>query len=79
MKVNVKLYGTLPQRFKDYDSEKGIVIEMPEGACVAELRSFLGITDADSSLVAMDSLIVKPEHKLSEGVRIRFFQRVFGG
>ncbi len=79
MRVNVKLYGTLPQRFKDYDSEKGMVIEMPQGACVADLRSFLGITDAESSLVAMDSLIVKPEHKLSEGVRVRFFQRVFGG
>ena len=79
MQVNVKLYGTLPQRFKDYDSEKGMVIEMPEGACVADVRSLLGITDTESSLVAMDSLIVKPDHKLSEGARVRFFQRVFGG
>jgi len=79
MQVKVKLYGTLPQRFKNYDSEKGMMIEMPEDACVADLRSFLEITDADSSLVAMDSLIVKPEHKLSDGVQVRFFERVFGG
>ncbi len=79
MQVKVKLFGTLPQRFEDYDSEKGMVIAMPEGACVADLRSFLGITDADSSIVALDGLVVKPEHKLAEGVRVRFFQRVFGG
>ena len=34
MKVRVKLFGTLPQRYPDYNPEHGLEVEIPIGAKV---------------------------------------------
>lgn len=79
MKVRVKLFGTLPQRYPDYDSSKGLEVELPAGAKVKDLLAHLEISDSDGGLVAIDNLVVQQDHELKDGVSVRIFQRAFGG
>ena len=79
MKVKVKLFGTLPQRYSDYDSTKGLEVEIPDGAQVKDLLACLEISASDGGLVAIDNLMVQHDHELKEGVAVRIFQRAFGG
>ena len=79
MKVRVKLFGTLPQRFRDYDSIQGLEVEIPDGAQVQDLLAHLEISASDGGLVAIDNLVVQHDHELKDGVAVRIFQRAFGG
>lgn len=79
MKIRVKLFGTLPQRYPDYDSSQGLEVEIPEGARVKDLLARLEISASDGGLVAIDNLVVQHDHELEAGVSVRIFQRAFGG
>ena len=79
MKIEVKLFGTLPQRYPDYDSTQGLEVELPDGAKVKDLLVHLEISDSDGGLVAIDNLVVQHDHELKDGVSVRIFQRAFGG
>ena len=79
MKIRVKLFGTLPQRYPDYDSKQGLEVEIPEGARVKDLLARLEISASDGGLVAIDNLVVQHDHELEAGVSVRIFQRAFGG
>lgn len=79
MKVRVKLFGTLPQRYPGYDSSQGLVVEVPDGAKVKNLLTRLGIYASDGGLVAVDNLVVQKDDVLKEGVSVRIFQSAFGG
>ena len=79
MKIRVKLFGTLPQRYPDYDSSQGLEVEIPEGARVKDLLARLEISASDGGLVAIDNLVVQHDHELETGVSVRIFQRAFGG
>ena len=79
MKVRVKLFGTLPQRYPGYDSSQGLEVEVPDGARVKDLLARLAIHASDGALVAVDNLVVQHDDTLKEGVSVRIFQSVFGG
>lgn len=79
MKIRVKLFGILPQRYPDYDSSRGLEVEIPEGARVKDLLARLEISASDGGLVAIDNLVVQHDHELETGVSVRIFQRAFGG
>ena len=79
MKVRVKLFGTLPQRYPDYDSSQGLEVEIFDGATVKDLLARLEISASDGGLVAIDNLVVRHDHELKDGVSVRIFQRAFGG
>lgn len=79
MKVRVKLFGTLPQRYPDYDSSRGLEVEIPDGAEVKDLLAHLEISASDGGLVAIDNLVVQHDYKLKDGLAVRIFQRAFGG
>ena len=79
MKIRVKLFGILPQRYPDYDSSQGLEVEIPEGASVKDLLARLEISASDGGLVAIDNLVVQHDHELEAGVSVRIFQRAFGG
>jgi sulfur carrier protein ThiS len=79
MKIRVKLFGILPQRYPDYDSSQGLEVEIPEGARVKDLLARLEISASDGGLVAIDNLVVQHDHELEAGVSVRIFQRAFGG
>ena len=79
MKIRVKLFGTLPQRYPDYDSTQGLEVEIPDGARVKDLLAHLELSASDGGLVAIDNLVVRHDHELEAGVSVRIFQRAFGG
>ena len=79
MKIRVKLFGTLPQRYPDYDSARGLELEIPDGAKVKDLLARLEISAADGGLVAIDNRVVRHDDELKEDSSVRIFQRAFGG
>ncbi len=79
MNVWVKLFGTLPQRYPEYDPEDGLEVEIPDGAKIKDLLAYLELSSSDGGVVAIDNLVVNVEEKLKEGVCVRIFQRAFGG
>ena len=79
MKIRVKLFGTLPQRYPDYDSSQGLEVEIPDGARVKDLLAHLELSASDGGLIAIDNLVVQHDHELETGVSVRIFQRAFGG
>ena len=79
MNVRVKLFGTLPQRYPDYDPEDGLEVEIPDGARVKDLLAYLELFSSDGGVAAIDNVVVNAEDKLKEGVCVRIFQSAFGG
>jgi sulfur carrier protein ThiS len=79
IKVNVKLYGTLPQRFSGYDIHKGLVVELDERARIMDMTNRLNITPADGGVVVMDGRVVRGDDVLTDGACVQIFQQVHGG
>ena len=79
MKIRVKLFGTLPQRYPGYDPEDGLEVEIPDGAKVKDLLAYLEISSSDGGVAAIDNVVLNVEEKLKEGVCVRIFQGAFGG
>lgn len=67
MKVKVKLFGTLIQSFPGYDLQRGLEVDLPEGARVSGLLALLGLSERNKPVVAMDNLIRSPKDEFSEG------------
>ena len=79
MRLRVKLFGTLPQRYPGYDSSQGLEVEIPDGAKVKDLLARLEIYASDGGLVAVDNLVLQKDDVLQEGVSVRIFQSALGG
>ena len=79
MKIWVKLFGTLPQRYPEYDPEDGLEVEIPDGARVKDLLAYLEISSSDGGVATINNVVVNIEEKLKEGVCVRIFQSAFGG
>jgi len=79
MRVRVKLFGTLPQRYPGYDSSQGLEVEIPDGAKVKDLLARLEIYASDGGLVAVDNLVLQQDDALQEGVSVHIFQSALGG
>jgi sulfur carrier protein ThiS len=79
MKVRVKLFGILGQRFTGYHHEQGMDVEIPDGARVRDLLSHLDISPSLGNIVSVDAQLMKPNDKLQNGALINIFQPVFGG
>jgi sulfur carrier protein ThiS len=79
MKVWVKLFGTLSQRYPEYDPADGLEVEIPDGARVKDLLAHLELSASDGGVVAIDNVVVNVEDRLKEGVRVRIIQGAFGG
>ena len=79
MKIRVKLFGTLPQRYPGYNPSQGIEVAIPDGAKVKDLLARLEIFASDGGLVAVNNLVAQPNDPLKDGVSVRIFQSAFGG
>jgi sulfur carrier protein ThiS len=79
MKVTVKLFGTLSDLFPDYDFEKGLGLDLPEGSKVADLLTYLSFSDDQGVTVLMDSRFLSKEERLSHGSQVLIFQALNGG
>jgi sulfur carrier protein ThiS len=79
MKVKVKLYGTLGQRFPDYQHSQGIEVEIPDGATVKDLLTLLGISESQRAVVIVEGRIQEAEGKIRRGVPVYVLQAIHGG
>ena len=79
MKVRVKLFGILGQRFPGYHHEQGIEVEIPDGARVRELLAHLEISNSQSGVVSMEGRILGEDDKLKDETVVQIFQAVHGG
>jgi sulfur-carrier protein len=79
MKLKVRLFGTLGQRFSGYDPQKGLDVEIPDGARVKDLLAHLGIPETKGEVVAADGKILHLEDPLNEGMSLQLLQAVYGG
>ena len=79
MKVSVKLYGTLPKRFSEYNAASGMVVELADGATLNDLFAHLKFTESDGCFATVEGQLSQARDSLSEGVSVSIFQRVFGG
>lgn len=79
MKVCVKLFGTLPNRFSEYDSDLGIEIELADGARLKDLLVCLKLAESDGGFATVGGRVLKSDDTLYDGITVYIFQRVFGG
>ena len=79
MTVTVKLYGMFKKNRPDYPSDRGLDIEIPEGARVSDLLSLLGITDSRNAAAIMDGRVLAGEEFLLNGATVNVLQIMSGG
>jgi len=79
MKIRVRLFGTLPRQYPDYDPSQGFEVEIPDGAKVKDLLARLEIFASDGGMVTVDNLVALDDDALKDGVSVRIFQTAFGG
>ena len=79
MKVKVKLYGTLSQRFPDYQPSQGIEVEIPDGATAKDLVTHLGIPESQGAAVVVEGRILKADDEIRRGVPVIILQAIGGG
>jgi len=79
MNITVKLFGTLGDLFPDYDFEKGLETNLPDGSGVADLLAYLGISDDQGGTVLMDNRFLTGDERLTPGSQVLIFQALHGG
>jgi len=79
MKVKVKLYGTLSQRFPGYQHSQGIEVEIPDGAMVKDLLALLEISESQGAVVIMEGRVLKADDKMQCGAPVNVLQSIQGG
>ena len=79
MRVKVKLFGTLGQGFPEYDSLKGLDMNIPDDARVKDILAHLDIPKTRNYFVTMDKTVAKPADRLINNATIQIFQALAGG
>ena len=79
MELRVKLYGSLSQRFPNYQHSQGIEVEIPDGATVKDLLALLEISESQGAVVALEGRILKVDDTIRGGVPVNIFQPLSGG
>ena len=79
MRVRVKLFGLLGRGFPDYDHEKGMVVQLPDGATVKDLLLRLEISKKEDPVVTVKGLVQRTERTLKHRDLVYIFQSVAGG
>ncbi|MGD9034160.1 MAG: MoaD/ThiS family protein [Desulfobacteraceae bacterium] len=75
----MKLFGLLGRGFPDYDHEKGMVVQLPEGATVKDLLVRLEISKNEDAVVTVKGLVQRTERTLKHRDLVYIFQSVAGG
>lgn len=79
MNVIVKLFGTLGRNLSGYNHERGMDVQIRDGAMVRDILAHLEIQGVKGLIVAAEGRLLKPEDELESGGSIQIFQSVFGG
>lgn len=76
--VKVKLYGTLPRKFGQYDPANGLTVFLAAGSQVADLINRLGLLD-EVIVPVMDGKVVDSVKTLTDGSSVSLLQPAHGG
>ena len=79
MKVKVRLFGTLGNKFPDHDPLSGFKVEIPKDASVNDLIDQLDIPKPKIGLVSVQGRLAKSDKTLKQGDYIRIYRPIFGG
>jgi sulfur carrier protein ThiS len=79
MKVRVKLFGTLGQRYPGYQQAQGLEVEIPDGATAKDLLAHLEIPESRGVAIAVEGRILKAEDRIRSGAPVHVLQVVSGG
>ncbi len=79
MKVQVRLYGTLSQRFPNYQLSQGIEVEIPDGATAKDLLALLEIPESQRAVVVVEGRVLKADDELPGRVPVSVLQAIGGG
>jgi sulfur carrier protein ThiS len=79
MKLKVKLYGALGQRFPNYQPSQGIEVEIPEGATAQDLLTLLEISESQRAVVIVEGRILKADDEIRRGAPVNVLQAMGGG
>ena len=79
MKLKVRLYGTLSQRFPGYQHSQGIEVDIPDGATVKDLLALLEISEDRGAVVIAEGRILKTDDKMWREVPVTVLQAIYGG
>jgi molybdopterin synthase sulfur carrier subunit len=79
MNVQVKLFGTLGQRFPGYQPSQGIEVEIPDGTTVKGLLALLEISESQRAVVIVEGRILKADDEIRRGVPVSVLQAIHGG
>lgn len=79
MKVSVKLFSVLRDCVPDYDPQKGVEADLPDGSTVIDLLGHLGIPMSKVPVVACNGRVLQPSDTIQEDSTLHIFQPVAGG
>ena len=79
MKVLIKLFSVLRDYVPDYNPQKGVETELPDGSTVADLLSHLGIPMSKVPVVACNGRVLQAADTIHEDSTLQIFQPVAGG
>ena len=79
MKLKVKLFGTLGQRFPNYQPSQGIEVGIPDGATAQDLLALLEIPESQRAVVIVEGRILKVDDEIPGGVPVNIVQAIGGG
>jgi sulfur carrier protein ThiS len=79
MKVRVKLYGTLSQRFPGYQLSQGIEVEIPDGGTARDLLALLEIPESQGAVIVAEGRVLKTDDRIQRGVPVSVLQVIYGG
>jgi len=79
MRIQVKLFGTLSQRYPGYQQAQGLEVEIPDGATAKDLLAHLEIPESQGVAVAVDGRILKADDRIGSGAPVHVLQVLSGG
>jgi sulfur carrier protein ThiS len=79
MKLKIKVFGTLTERFPNYDPENGIDVDISDGARVKDLLDHLEISQPEPGIVVAEGRVRGGDEELQDTWTVDIFQSVFGG
>jgi len=79
MKIQVKLFGTLSQRYPGYQQAQGLEVEMPGGATAKDLLAHLEIPESQGAVVVMEGRVLKTGDRIGGGFSVSVLQPIHGG
>ncbi len=79
IRVNVRLFATLRRFYPDYDSEKGIDVEVEGGSTIEKLIRVLQLPENEARVILINGKSKMTTDTVEDGDRINIFTPLGGG